>query len=125
MITSRELSLNNVILFKGQQIIINKPKLRHIIDGDRMLADLQPVHLTEDWLKQFGFKTIENDYSLTLFEQTVLCARQVSEGSFTIGLSVNGSWSSLPYMCVHQLQNLHFALTGREIMMELSTQNHN
>jgi hypothetical protein len=125
MITSRELSLNNVIVFKGQQIILNKPKLRHILDSDRMLADLEPIHLTEDWLRQFGFTSIENEYSLTLFEQTVLCAHQVGEGSFIMGLSVQGCWSSLPYMCVHQVQNLYFALTGREITLALSTQNQN
>lgn len=125
MISSRELSLNNVILFKGQQIILNKAKLRHITDSDHMLATLEPIPLTEEWLNQFGFIITGNDYTLSLFEQTILCAHQVSEGSFTMGLSVNRSWSSLPYMFVHQLQNLHFALTGQEITLNLSTQNQN
>jgi len=76
--------------------------------------DLEPIHLTEELLLNFGFyKNIDTK----LFEKS----------GYQIDLSVLkchfylpsfGDWyKEIEY--VHQLQNLYFALTGEELKIEL------
>lgn len=69
----------------------------------------EPIHLTEEWLLKFGFRS-NNGYPLKL-----LC------GYIKIR---NGVWFfkynklDIELQYVHQLQNLYFALTGNELTIE-------
>ena len=81
-----------------------------------MLKELEPIPLTEEWLVKFGF---ENDkkglilefknysYSYLWFNNNSGQLRLVSEGGKFL------THDNLKY--VHQLQNLYFALTGKEL----------
>jgi hypothetical protein len=80
--------------------------------------DLKPVALTEEWLMKFGFapyalkgwfqKEIEPNLSIHINSsmQVVLYAGQYIDGEGAIIEAIQ---------CVHQLQNLYFALTGEEL----------
>ena len=76
-------------------------------DDDRdeiYLSDnINPIPLTEEWLKRFGFGLCEH--------------RGYVKGEFYIGLSFNfySDMASFKVNSVHQLQNLYFALTGEEL----------
>ena len=72
------------------------------------ISVIKPVLLTERWLIKFGFKKIDKDINgyyvwmiehITVFEQNK-------------GYDYNDS-TNIKY--VHQLQNLYFALTGKEL----------
>lgn len=67
---------------------------------------LIPIPLTEEWLFKFGFEGSDIDnYSIEL-----------SNGNFFILDSLDPIARNIFY--VHQLQNLYFALTGKELIME-------
>ena len=67
------------------------------------IDDLKSIELTEEWLIRFGFKKFGPD-----FINPSLLIRNTIEGFKIIrhGIMVN---------YLHQLQNLHFALTGKEL----------
>ena len=72
----------------------------------------KPIALTEEWLIKFGFYkndelfTIEwNEFSFSIFD--------FDNGKFAI----NNSFNYVDINYVHQLQNLYFALTGEELII--------
>lgn len=81
----------------------------------------QPIPLTEDWLKRFGFEfkkgRISEDSGVQLFNDFY------DKGKFKLNHWDNGKlfyWddkfdNQIQY--VHQLQNLYFALTGEELKL--------
>ena len=73
---------------------------------------LSPIPLNEEWLNKFGFEKSFGDYWME------------SNSGFYFGISSNGELMYLfdeEMICpanikyVHQLQNLFFALTGKEL----------
>lgn len=83
-------------------------------DKKHWLINLQPVKLTEDWLTAFGFiKLGELDFFYIL----------ESEMNLKISCDLKMvAWYNLQLhnvkiKYVHQLQNLHFALTGYELQV--------
>ena len=76
------------------------------------LKYIKPIPLTEEWLLKFGFYkndelfTIEwNEFSFSIFD--------FDNGKFAI----NNSFNYVDIIYVHQLQNLYFALTGEELII--------
>lgn len=80
----------------------------------------RPVELTEDWLERFGF--VYDNLLDGLTHNTWLC---VDDGLVHVnfdayrGLPSKLNWMEIPARLkfVHQLQNLYFALTGKELMV--------
>jgi hypothetical protein len=72
--------------------------------------DFNPIPLSEEWLKKFGFsKTEEYDKNVYRLKNVVII-----EGDIIIGGDVFYYFRvRLDY--VHKLQNLYFALTGTEL----------
>ena len=77
----------------------------------------QPIPLTEDWLRRFGFEQHHDDCS-----NGVMYIKDIfSEQPKTWGVYPNEVGSgivikdSIKLEHVHQLQNLYFALTGEEL----------
>jgi hypothetical protein len=76
-------------------------------------SDLQPIPITGEWLRRFGFNKednwfkypIVNDWSFIYWRVTEGCSLSVSKHGFDL--------SNIKY--VHQLQNLIFAFTGEEL----------
>jgi hypothetical protein len=76
------------------------------------LSEINPIPLTEEWLKKFGFEKVDDEWTnIKCIEFGVYVDQQelshVWDGAFT------GS----PMQFVHQLQNLYFALTGSELTL--------
>jgi hypothetical protein len=128
MIDAKELRIGNYVWFTD----VPEKKDRHAtvnaisedcISTDKGMAideELKPIPLTEQWLTDFGFTTDEDSwfYSLELgdnvetFKICALYTNEVSTGSFTI---LNCRACIVHFKHVHQLQNLYFALTGKEL----------
>lgn len=123
---ANELRIGNYVMFQG----LNRPFRVSIIDTTETETETKamPIPLTEDWLLKFGFDKSDNDlYKLLLMKnddfQSDLWAR--SESGLKISLTCSQgdypeqttfTFDYLKY--VHQLQNLYFALTGRELIIK-------
>lgn len=66
---------------------------------------IQPIVITMDWLKKFGFTGTDiGDYTISLIN-----------GNFHVLGSFEPIANNIFY--VHQLQNLYYALTGKELIL--------
>jgi len=94
--------------------------LRDIENGNQ---DIQPIPLTEEILLKCGFENKMNLMYISIFEG-MLCISMKdfsyglysSEQRFNIGLSYSNS-TKIQYL--HQLQNLYWSLTQKELQIEL------
>ena len=79
----------------------------------------EPIPLTEDWLKRFGFDT----------DRVCWFLDGVNLGDFADGFWFlpNGSLTtrSIQIKYVHSIQNLYFALTGEELNQNKEDENNN
>lgn len=82
------------------------------------IQDITPIQLTEEWLLRFGFektipvdqKTCDSAYQIPSWGRIVLKnGRMVSDEYYFL----DGLTQDIKH--VHQLQNLYFALTGKEL----------
>lgn len=99
-------------LKQGTKIFINSHKS----------SECTPIELTEDWLLKFGF---EKDKNLPVFTK-----RTKVKDNFIIGnpemvlicnphqriIWIESNTTHIKCAYVHQLQNLYFALTGKELI---------
>jgi hypothetical protein len=106
----QELRIGNLVNFNGVNYKIELLDLDGYIGLSDIILfehvhidDLKPIELTEEWLIKFGFKKFVPD-----FINPSLLIRNTTEGFKIIrhGIMVNH---------LHQLQNLYFALTGKEL----------
>ena len=111
---------------------INAVDAEDILDiSDGRGEDLGPIPLTEEWLIKFGFiknhkafvtyeRVLDYNTSLTLFKDhedgvysmVVILTQQLDEEDYQEIVLENTSF-------VHQLQNLYFALTGKELKIKI------
>jgi len=79
---------------------------------------VQGIILTEEWLLKFGF-TLYNKENPIMFKGVVFIEQRqktlIGTQFFTFGFE--GNTIKLKY--VHQLQNLYFALTGEELILNI------
>jgi len=129
MINSQELRPGNTVLLKQEgRIRPTKIEVAHFaLLAAGKTADFFPVLLKDDVLLQQGF--VENkEYALypqaREFRRVLavkgkehheLLAYQKSNGDCLAWATVNGVTASNPVRHLHQLQNLHHALTGEEL----------
>jgi hypothetical protein len=83
----------------------------------------RPIQLTEEWLKRLGFKRCgydllywEHETLLKGFQLTGINWADADEPDYQfLNYSIGDNIFSIHY--VHQLQNLYFALTGEELVV--------
>lgn len=89
---------------------------------------LDPIPLTEEWLLNFGFEKVE-DLGDMIYYQIINKRRgfgvELNHDEWVFYLYNNIDYTPLIYnephfKYVHQLQNLYFALTGKELTQELT-----
>lgn len=115
---ANELRLGNLILSHGLVCEVEKIELDGIIAQFKhtyiemdYTRGLEGIPLTEEWLVKFGFEYYyDNQYSST---QDYLIIEKTTDGY--IKLSDGYYHDGVPIKYVHQLQNLYFALTGKEL----------
>jgi hypothetical protein len=107
---------------------IDYDDLRIIQNKHEVNQDYQPIQLTEEWLLKFGFFVENFDYSIPISDCEVVwltlipqdeectaysvCVTQTDEDE----LDQNVFLSDISY--VHQLQNLYYALTNKELIIQ-------
>lgn len=112
---ARELRIGNYYFYQsfGNVIKLDSEMLISLLgDGLLDVHKIQPIPLTEDWLKRFGFEYLDfrDKYQIDSFEL------QLQNNEV-------GEWYVMDYdifptiKYVHQLQNLFYALTGKELTL--------
>ena len=71
---------------------------------------IKPIALTEEWLLKFGFEKDRNGYFLGILSFSI-----TKNNKFMICINDSPIQTICNY--VHQLQNLYFALTGEELII--------
>ena len=74
----------------------------------------KPIPLTEEWLLKFGFFKYNNAYVLEKPSENIMNFKFSIWNDFTY----NSSEFPVELKYVHQLQNLHFALTGTHLKLK-------
>lgn len=119
---AKELRINNVVLKSG---VIHPIGFYDFEDGGAnfVLEDYQPIPLTEEWLVKFGFWNEVMDwyldYKIGFNKDTLQVDREYSnEGEWEISTLYPASKWLTTIKYVHQLQNLFFALTNKELIIK-------
>lgn len=79
------------------------------------LTKIKPIPITEEWLVKFGFDVFGN------YEHTEAVKSSKDKIDFVLVKSQGSDWDfddRVVIACVHQLQNLFFALTGEELTIK-------
>lgn len=119
----KELRIGNLIASAAMKGIYSAVV---VMTADRVNGSNQkyynPIPLTEDWLLEFGFTTDWNDGGKPVL-RTEWKVKDLTVFYHTRGLDKKTAclWHDIGFETgvkiryVHQLQNLYFALTGREL----------
>lgn len=120
-----ELMIGNFVNFNGTHLIVNGfwsvesgmiaagSKDKKIYSGVLNCNEFEPIKITEEWLLRFGFeKNIENNIVWWLGDVMIW---KLPNGSFKLYYG-DIRWNEIKY--VHQLQNLFFALKGKELTLK-------
>ena len=115
---SNELRVGNWVNYWGDNIKFDEIDLSDLFNPsiDIYETDLEPIELTEEILLKCGFEKREDgDYNLFKYSEVdiVICSDFSSWKCDGINFSVN----YIKYL--HQLQNLYFALTNKELEINL------
>jgi len=92
-------------------------KNNNLPSGYYFLKDIRPIELTEDWLIMFGFENIGSVYKIG--ELNALNNRDLELVLCTEDNIISYNDYLHPILYVHQLQNLYFAITGKELITKL------
>jgi len=88
------------------------------------LDQISAVTLTEEWLLKFGFA--KQDYTMSGCDiyklgNIIIMNSFVNPQRESMGITIEGisppTWSLKDLQWVHQLQNMYFALTGKELTL--------
>ena len=87
--------------------------------GDIPSHGLLPIPLTEGWLIAFGFeKNVKHSASVVYEKTTYECAFSLDRWEDEDEWFMTNEQTNLEIKHVHQLQNLYFALCGKELKIE-------
>jgi len=133
MIDKKEIRLGNTIrCIHHLPVGFNAPLLIHAdigeireymvetADGFYKYKDIGPVPLTEDILLKTGLKKItDTEYIFSKSDENGVDIYLIKEmNSFFLSTEKGGKYS-IAIESLHQLQNLYFVLTGRELYVNL------
>ena len=119
----RELRIGNYVDWNGETGIVSQLLEKDICFkcGEECLyEDLKPLPLTEEWLLKFGFyaKHHHDNFSFNGFEISSSQRRiDTNERSVFYLMLTEDSKFNIRIEHVHKLQNLYFALTGEELII--------
>jgi hypothetical protein len=122
---STQFRIGNLVSWKdsGKEFEIT---LQSLYEGANL--DWKPLPITEEWLLRFGFKEVEisnGDFFLTIqkdkgggigeYQIWVDLGIENETNEITISLVCDSQWLITKNKYIHQLQNLYFALTQKEL----------
>ena len=110
---ANELRIGNWIINGiGEEFQTNEHTIAYYDNGIATLGEFKPIPLTEQWLKDFGF-TINGCWCSN---KLVLESDKTLMGFKRYWFNSNKLREKIRIKYVHQLQNLYFALTGKELI---------
>lgn len=128
MIKANELRIGNLVSYHDDNTLFEVTKIDELGIGVKNEEQetwieydcFSPITLTEEWLLKFGFKKEAEGYYL----QTTFYIRVISYPDLQIQFysrTIHSDFYKIvlenDIKCVHQLQNLYFALTGEELII--------
>lgn len=120
---TQELRIGNYVNYKGAEVIWTSDDFGEIDHSD-IMSFVKPIPLTEQWLKDLGFERNSNYFTIktswyfdisNIRQQTKLKIKFTSARNWRVESPAN---RSIYITSIHQLQNLYFALTGKELTKE-------
>jgi len=122
MLKVEELRIGNWIDYKGQHHI--QWSIEDYGEWGKNIEQLiTPIELTEEWLVKLGFEDASSVGINSLrYRNGCLKIRLFKNGNMHLYLH-DVMFDSIKIKHVHQLQNLYFALTQKELKIEESTKN--
>ena len=132
MITPQDLRIGNLVKYNGEFYAIRSFDEEHVVLKDNVLAEyyldyigydeIEAVEITEEWLLKLGFETLEKEAGFEfLSKYKIVCFTLLS--GIAADRNVFLVWKNDSVICdvkyLHQLQNLHFALTIKELEINL------
>lgn len=119
---SNEFRLGNLVNFLERVIVVSQPDIENMVRmefAEGVISELyQPILLNEEWLLRFGFeRTYNSQFRLKYDLPCDFIGFDISktEEKSMEGFRYFGHYIKIKY--VHQLQNLYFALTGQELII--------
>ena len=85
------------------------------IKYQRYQSSFTPIPLTEEWLLKFGFELQQKDELIIVYSIVKIQVVSSITEDKEISLILYGDECISHLKYVHQLQNLYFALTGKEL----------
>ena len=82
------------------------------------LGNLEPIPLTQEWLLKFGFEEDSCNYYKIIENQEAVLYIDKLDATFAYGYPYECSGGDLKLKHVHQLQNLYYALTKKELTIK-------
>ena len=112
MIKTNELRVGNYVLFSGFQTRIKPYDFSTQCRGlnGREMPNIDPIEITEKHITDFGFISRKSDKKFDLDDFSVKVNKKGSAYFYFDNFCVAG------FGYVHQLQNLYFALCGKELV---------
>lgn len=109
---AKELRIGNFVYRQSSKMIVNRNDIYQIeVVTKQTQSKYDPIPLTEAWLLKFGFTLVNRANYITIdFDEWELGEFELED--FMYRGSVE---KELKY--VHELQNLYFALTGEELIL--------
>ena len=109
-----ELRIGNIVEFMGMEKVID---IEIFKDIDSNYATASPIKLSKEWLIKFGFTHDEDSWYYSLDydsdKETFKVYLRIDNDKYGV-INVNHFGLNLEH--IHQLQNLYFALTGKELI---------
>ena len=104
---AKDLRIGNLIKYQNETLDVKHLKTTLSLCGDKVIyyREIEPIQLTEEWLIKFGFVKEIDGYSLD----------PLTIGKYWIRHNFAQLIQSDKIKYVHTLQNLYFALTGKEL----------
>ena len=103
---------------EGAKILLNYPKEQEniVIPAFSQFEQfINPIELSDEFMTIFGFKeTFMGIYSIWEFDDFGR-SFNVTQDSNGFSFQIHGDWKEIKY--VHELQNIHFIMTGEELAM--------
>lgn len=110
---SSELRIGNYYLSFGVDL-----KQVEKLHKDKILIDFHPIPLTEEWLLKFGFELInESPINYKIYALNFISFNVIKDFKPNLYKAEVYSVTYPIIKYVHQLQNLYFALTGEELIL--------
>ena len=116
-LTAKELRIGNLYDHSGRVKKVTPIVIEALFESERFWCKAIP--LTEEWLLKFGFIGQPCGYTK---DKLSVCLKG-SDSFHKAGRTYYNSWAILEKQptYVHQLQNLYFALTNKELNYETTT----